>query len=367
MRLLNRPEDPEAFNSNLASAWKRSKLPDWFPHPYHGYENLKIYVSHSNLKPKKAAQTFWTPPFEIFLCGDKPKTILARWKFLIMFRSEILDLLILSLRDPAVHPLTKKEWRAISSGAEFRFQWPKEKSFPAFDPTHYWCAGLIPLFGTEATTSAKEAARTLGDGARVILPDMLSCDCEVDVIDWEKDQKLKITLALLFAEVALLHEFALIDPDLTREYGEPPERTNLPLLGNLPDHLMNNSTFVERMALLCQVVWYGGQTELRGWERKDFDDRKNWVWHVSCYLEPLWRKHEHLKGEKMYLLHVDRVTPEIVASLEDGDSSALHKIEMSLLVFWLTALQRDFGILHTPFFSSPGVDLDRFTCLAHRQ
>lgn len=52
----------------------------------------------------------------------------------------------------------------------------------------------------------------------------------------------------------------------------------------------------------------------------------------------------------MYLLHVDKVTPEIVASLEDGDSSMLHKIEMLLLVFWLTALQRDFGILHTPFF-----------------
>lgn len=56
MQLLNRPEDPEAFNSNLASAEKRSKLPDWFPHPYPGYENLKVYVSSSNLKPKKAAQ-----------------------------------------------------------------------------------------------------------------------------------------------------------------------------------------------------------------------------------------------------------------------------------------------------------------------
>lgn len=137
MRLLNRPEDPEAFNSNLASAWKCSKLPDWFPHPYHGYENLKIYVSHSNLKPKKAAQILWTPPFEIFLCGDKPETILARWKFLIMFHGKILDRLILSLCDPAVHPPTKKEWHTIPSGAEFRFQWPKEESFPAFDPTHY--------------------------------------------------------------------------------------------------------------------------------------------------------------------------------------------------------------------------------------
>lgn len=69
----------------------------------------------------------------------------------------------------------------------------------------------------------------------------------------------------------------------------------------------------------------------------------------------------------MYVLTVDQVTPEIVESLEEEDDAvALKKIETALLVFWSTALQHDFGILHTPFYPSLRKDAEDLWCVAHR-
>lgn len=366
MLLLNRPEDRKAFNSNLASMAKKPTLPAWFPKPHPAHADLEIYVLTKNLKDKKTAQTYWFPPYEIFLTGDNPETAKTRWKFLLMFRSDIIDRHILSLHDSSIRPLTKKEWRNISSGAEFRSKWPQGESFPAFDPNHYWRAGLDALFGAEATARAREGICSLEDFESEIVPDQLDCDCEVSAIDWETDTQLKTVLAVSFAEIALLYEFALIDPDLTQDLGESNNRTNLPLLGNLPDHLTSNSTYMERKSLVWQVVWADDFTERRGWELDSFDERLDWVWILSWYLEPLWRKHEHLKGETMYVLTVDQVTPDIIWSLDENDAVALKKIETALLVFWSTALQRDFGVLHTPFYASLGKDPDHYCCVAHR-
>lgn len=119
------------------------------------------------------------------------------------------------------------------------------------------------------------------------------------------------------------------------------------------------------LAWLC--VFYEDYRAPCGWERESFDERLDWVWYLSQYLEPLWRKHEDLKGEKMYVLTVDQVTPEIVESLEEEDDAvALKKIETALLMFWSTALQRDFGILHTPFYPSLRKDAEDLRCVAHR-
>lgn len=109
IKRLNRPEEPKAFNSNLASAAKRPPLPAWFSKPHPTHANLEVYVSHENLQDKKTAQTYWTLPYEIFLTGDKPKTVRTHWWFLLMFHSNILDRPNLSFLDPAVRPLTKKE------------------------------------------------------------------------------------------------------------------------------------------------------------------------------------------------------------------------------------------------------------------
>lgn len=109
MLLLNRPKDPKAFNSNLASAAKRPPFPAWFPKPHLTHADLKVYVLWENLKNKTTAQIYWIPPYEIFLTGDKPEMVKIHWQFLFMFRSNIIDRLCLSLHDATVRPLTKGE------------------------------------------------------------------------------------------------------------------------------------------------------------------------------------------------------------------------------------------------------------------
>lgn len=249
---------------------------------------------------------------------------------------------------------------------EFRIKWLQEESFLPFDPTHYWRTGLNAVFGEEVTTKATAGVRTLQDFESKILPDYLHCDCEVNAIDFETDTEIKIALALNLAELALVYEFALIDPVLTHDLGTPYGRTNLPLFGQLPNHLKSNSTFMERSELVYLIIWGEDVAQPRGWEWESFEERLDWVYILSQYLEPLWQNHEFLKGKTIYVLMVDQVTPDIVESLDDDDTVALKKIEMALLVFWSTTLQHDFGILHTPFFSSVGVHYDEYRCVAHQ-
>lgn len=257
MQLLNQPADHKAFNSSLASLAKKPLLPDWFPKPHPTHAELEIYVLKKNLKDKKTSQTYWFPPYEIFLTGDNPETAKTLWKFLLMFRPHIFDRHLPSLHDPAVCLLTKRQWRNISSGAEFRSRWPHGESFPPFDPSRYWRAGLDEMFGTVATARAKEGVCSLEDFESEIAPSLLSCGCDVSAIDWETDTELKTLLAITSAEMALLHEFALIDLILTQDLGEPHHYTNLPLLGDLPDHLTSNSTFQQkRMCLAWLCVFY---------------------------------------------------------------------------------------------------------------
>ncbi|EIM80057.1 uncharacterized protein STEHIDRAFT_162944 [Stereum hirsutum FP-91666 SS1] len=211
MQLLNQPSDYKAFNSSLASLAKKPLLLDWFPKPHPTHTELEIYVLKKNLKDKKTSQTYWFPPYEIFLTGDNPETAKIRWKFLLMFRPHIFNRHLLSLHDPAVRPLTKRQWRNISSGAEFRSRWPQGESFPPFDPSRYWRAGLDEMFGTVAPARAKEGVCSLEDFESEIAPSLLSCGCDVSTIDWETDTELKTLLAITSAEMALLHEFVLID------------------------------------------------------------------------------------------------------------------------------------------------------------
>lgn len=365
MRNLGRLEEKDAFNSNLASLVKRPRLPDWFPRPHAIHRALDMHLSDTNLKNFETARCTWTPPFEIFLTGNNSKTASSRWSFAVMYRAAMFERAALALTDPAVRPLPKREWRNITCGAEFKHCWPSDVPF---NEDHPWRMGLDKLFGTAATARAQEGVRKKDfDSVREVLPEELDCECDtLDHIDWESDIELMVSIAYNYAEVALLYELALIDPDLTYDLGEPYGRVNYPLLGHLPDQLASNAVFMEKHTLVNTIVWYAGVEEPRGWEQEYFMDCRHWVLLLSRYLEPLWREDEKLKEKKIILRTVEQVKEESVMSLEETDMSELDAIRLSLLVFWATVLQRDFGIIHTPFFPSPNYRIEHFQCAAHR-
>lgn len=154
-------------------------------------------------------------------------------------------------------------------------KWSREESFPPFDLSCYWRAGLDALFGREATAKATAAVRNVQDFELEIQPDTLNCGCEISVIDVDTNTYTKITLALNLVEVALLHEFALIDPDLTHDLGAPYGRTNLLIIGLIPDQLKSNSAYLAKRVLVKDIVWGSNLSKPRRWEREDFMGRRD--------------------------------------------------------------------------------------------
>lgn len=364
MRLLDRPDDEKAFNANLAAYAKRRNPPDWFPAPHKFTKWLWSYIDYRELKQAETSKYTWQPPYDIFLTGDKPETVDFRWTFAVHFHYFCMLRQVLAVYDSAVRPLLRREWRSISCGAAFKNKWPKGESAARYTDDNYWALGLEEMFGTEATANARTPEALAGDFNDRTYAISLNCGCDTDVIDWSSDTGLKIALAVSFAEYELFNQLAVIDDDLSRDYGEPYGRCALPLHGPLLDELAANPVYLKKRELVGRIVWFQGDDGLRGWEVEDLKTRKEWTLVLSRFLEPLWHKHEKFKGRRLGVHTVDQVSVQMVRRMTDMDE--LLQAELSLLLFWVKVLHADFGIIQTDFFSSPRISFKNFSCVAHR-
>lgn len=363
MRRMGR-SDENAFNANLSAFAKRRRIPDWFPPPHPLTNWIWNHSDYYDLKQSETSKYTWEPPYDIFLTGDKEKTVVFRWVFLLQFLDPIMRRCTLGMKDSAVRPIQRRKWRDITSGAAFKAKWPTGESAPSYTEDNYWALGLDEIFGTEATAQARTPEALAGNFVDNVSATLLPCGCEVQAIDWSSDKDAKIPLAVTLAEFELLHQFAILDDDLSRDYGKPYGRCSLPVYGPIPNELASNSSYMEKMGLVHHIVWFQGLEGLRGWEIEDLETRREWTLVLSGFLEPLWRKHDKYKNEKMATFFVHEVTKQVVESIDN--MRKLQHVELSLLVFWVRALQADFGIIHTEFFPSSRINPEDIRCSAHR-
>lgn len=278
---------------------------------------------------------------------------------MVDFRYYILLRPQLASTDSSIHPLSKSDWRDISSFADFKKLWPKSAAFPYSDDV-YWRGGHEKMFSKRIT----EQIRAEPSLPVLAGPHTMECGCHASSIDWlQTEVKLKKAVVIGWAEVALMHDFALLDPDLMQDldgYGH----AVIPLLSDLPPHLASNNTVVRKRDLVQDIVWFRGPSAKRGWELEDLASRRDWVCLLARYLEPLWRASSKWATEEHAGGTVDDVTEAVVDSLEDMDQ--VQRREKSLLTFWMRYLQMEKGLMPTAFYSSPGISVEEYHCPMHR-
>lgn len=279
---------------------------------------------------------------------------------MIDFRHYILLRPQLTCKDPSIRPLSKSDWHDITSLSDFKKSWLQNAAFPYSDAV-YWRGGLDKMFGQMVTAEI----RALPSLPMKVGPHTMECGCHASSIEWmQADVKLKQAVIIGWAEITLMHDFAMLDPDLMQDldgYGP----AVVPLLSDLPPHLADNAMIKSKCFLVRDIVWFKGAAGQRGWECEDLLGRREWVRLLARYLEPLWRTSSKWATEAFVGGRVDDVTEDVVDSLEDLDQVKCQ--ERSLLMFWMRSLQMEKGLMPTAFYPSPGISVEEYHCPTHRQ
>ncbi|EIM91971.1 uncharacterized protein STEHIDRAFT_151326 [Stereum hirsutum FP-91666 SS1] len=90
--------------------------PSWFPAPHPVFERAWERVYSQSLKPNTDVVRTFAPPFEILLNGDEETLALRRLAYTYLYPT-LCARRTLALRDLAVCPLSKHEWRQVTTGA----------------------------------------------------------------------------------------------------------------------------------------------------------------------------------------------------------------------------------------------------------
>lgn len=126
------------FNSNVWS-YLNTSMPSWFPRPHRVWER----VYYGDISANAEATRMFAPPFELLLNGDDD-TLAHRRMMIAQLRNAISSRRMLALQDSSVCPLSKHEWRQLSSGALFR------ESVPSCDDMSFYWLQKIFLYGHES-------------------------------------------------------------------------------------------------------------------------------------------------------------------------------------------------------------------------
>lgn len=251
------------------------------------------------------------------------------------------------MRDPTIRPLTKAEWRNITSWADFEKGWPRsdEMKYPLSED-NYWSCGHEKFFGVAAI---KLALDTYHNGQPCpILTEQLDCGHSALAADLE-DTKFNNWLVIKLAEAHLVHDLALIDPVLSEE---------MEGYGRIPVIEMGSDTVwfdgveghCKRADTVMDIVYFNGGVDY-GWECTLLREYQIWVRHLAEFFVPLWRAHPTM--HKTSLL---RWAPEHIQDAVTGQFASLdqaHGCVRTMILFWLQVLISDHGPLLVPFCCNP--------------
>lgn len=334
----------DGFNSVLWSSYHQPNYPLWFPEPHPLSDWLMLHKGTVRFKASGPART-WYPPYSSLITSTSPSTGRKRWLFVYQFWAFLFNRPRSWRLDPSILPLTKSQWRDVTSWVDFEKGWPTgEEHRYAFSEDNYWSYGHEKVFGVQLTKKAVEAYRN-GQPCP-ILPNLMSCGHSIRFAQWD-DPKLKNFIALKYAEGQLLQDFALIDPVLSTTIDGYDGRIPIAQHGQVP----SNSEYGLRLKLVLEIVYFEGQDSLRGWERTKLEEYRRWAAVLAGFLGPLWRAHPKMQKENLLGWEPARVTDVVVSHLSEMHS--VQRCVQVMLLFWLQVLISDHGQLPAPFYPSP--------------
>lgn len=344
--LLAKSHGIKGFNAALFAHFHQQAFPLWFPEPHPLSDWLMVHGGPAPFKAKGAPRS-WFPPYSMFLTSTNPSTARKRWLFLLQFWNTILTRPQHAKADPTIRPLTKSEWRDITSWADFEKSWPRgdEMKYSLLED-NYWSCGHEKFFGVVTTKLALDAYRN-GQPCP-IHAERLNCGHSALAADLG-DTKFKSWLVIKLAEAHLVHDLALIDPVLSEEmegYGRIPVIEMGPITVQF-DGVQGRR---KRVDTVMDIVYFQGGVN-RGWERTSLVEYRLWVGHLAEFFVPLWRAHPTM--HKMSLLgwapeRIQEAVARCFASLDEARCCV-----QAMILFWLQVLISDHGHLPVPFYCNP--------------
>lgn len=263
------------FSTQLFSLLNTDR-PSWFPAPHRVFECSWERVSSVFLQPSTDTIRTFAPTFEILLNGDED-TLAIRCLTYIYIHAALLSRHNVALQDPGVCPLPKHEWRQVTLAILMEAAWPEDAPEP-FHFAYMSRYGHPSIWGQELTA---EAVGMVKKGlSSPIRPPLLDCGHLPINVDWEKDNILKISLLLQMAEEQLYGQLALLDLDLhvlTHADAVPLSLSSHKHFDSYPlaptdDH---DPCVALKVSLVKNIVWFGKESEWRGWEREDLHERRD--------------------------------------------------------------------------------------------
>lgn len=342
-----------------------TEQPDWFPDPHATWLAVYEHCYHIFLqdnKQEEAIRTF-VCPFEVLL-GGAETGLQTRRSILASLRGLFQERRALALVDSAVCPMSKKEWRDITSGAWFRRSWPSDAEY-AYAPAHIGLYGDVHIFGQAKTAAAQQAA--IQNSLGPIPYCLLDCGCDPVETDWVLDETLKVSLPIYLAEQQLFEQLALLSPALnflthestypTTQFSAHRHKDKYPLSWT---NTTAHPEAKEEYQRVFNIVWFRGRDKPRGWEREDFHERRAWVACLSEYLVPLWRSDKQAQDWELFKLKASQISTATIDTTSTPDQ--LKKYEGALLLYFMRALERDHNLLPVPFFPTTPRSRGKLIC-----
>lgn len=335
----------------------KDKIPSWFPMPVDAWCRARQRLDIYKLAPSNTTPYSWVPSYTDLLTGtgagiETRRIISAMIRDVWWWRAEI------ARKDPSVCPLSKKEFRAITSGAEFRKNWPPDNRIE-WQASFFWMWGLRSLWG-QVQTDQQQAITRLeqDDDESSIEVRLLPAICcwppnFLEEENWTTDHELITALAVYYAENQFLYQLMLLDPDLNSPvHSTDNPQCRHPKTAPICPYLQDYTPAVmAKLNLVNKILWMDGLSSVRGWEREDIGGRRKWVALLSSYLTPLWFQDEQFKNYR----NLDGrgwadVVPDAIMALNDLEM--VKGFECTLLEYWMTALAAHHSIVAVPLFPS---------------
>lgn len=276
-----------------------------------------------------------------------------------------------ALFDSAVCPLSKSEWRQLTSGRLIEDDWPKDASI-AFSVEHLTAYGSPRIWGQDRTNNARVDLERFNH--IFISISALDCGCSPLTIDWETDQHLRHIIPTALAENQFFEQLALLDPSLcplVHEDAVPSTRFSTHQHADkypLPpytDHKLHDCQFTAQMELLRNIVWFGDQDcHPRGWELEDFYQRREWVSLLVCYIGRIWQADGQAREWTLFSLQAQNMDPYVVLGL--GSREEMDKYEGAALLYFMRAIERDHNMIPVPLFQTTPESRGRWICDLYR-